>query len=70
MKEYLLVIEYADGKSLRNYLKENFNNLNWEDKYELAYQLASVVLCLHDKRIAHHDLVNFIISLNSLKQFF
>ncbi|GBC04576.1 hypothetical protein RclHR1_05750008 [Rhizophagus clarus] len=56
MKEYLLVMEYADDSSLRDYLKENFNNLTWEDKYEFAYQLACVVSFLHDKGIAHHDL--------------
>ncbi|CAB4440963.1 unnamed protein product [Rhizophagus irregularis] len=56
MKEYLLVMEYANGGSLRDYLKENFNNLTWKDKYELAYQLACAILFLHDKGIAYHDL--------------
>ncbi|GBB89148.1 hypothetical protein RclHR1_15830004 [Rhizophagus clarus] len=52
----MLVMEYADGGNLRNYLKENFSNLTWDDKYMLAYQLACVVLCLHDKGIVHCDL--------------
>jgi serine/threonine protein kinase len=53
-------MEYADGNSLNNYLKENFVKLTWEDKLKLAYQLASAVLCmhkLHDEDIIHHDLV-------------
>ena len=58
MKKYLLVMEYADSSSLRNYLKENFNNLTWEDKYKLAYQLACAVSCLHDEEIIHRDLVS------------
>ena len=41
--KYLLVMEYADGGSLNKYLKENFKNLTWEDKYKLGYQLASAV---------------------------
>ena len=41
-------MEYADGGCLSNYLKENFKNLDWEDKYKLAYQLACTVLFLHD----------------------
>lgn len=50
-------MEYADGGSLRNYLKENFSNLTWDDKYRLAYQLACGVLCLHNRGIVHCDLV-------------
>jgi serine/threonine protein kinase len=56
-KKYFLVMEYADGGSLNNYLKENFNNLTWQDKYKLAHQLSSAVLCLHDEDIIHRDLV-------------
>ena len=57
IKKYLLVMEYADGGSLEKYLKENFKNLTWEDKYKLGYQLASAVSCLHDEEIVHRDLV-------------
>ena len=58
MKKYLLVLEYANGGSLQNYLKENFNNLTWEDKFKLAYQLACAVSCLHKEGIVHRDLVS------------
>ena len=50
-------MEYADGGTLRNYLKKNFDKLAWEDKYNLAFQLASAVLCLHEEGIVHRDLV-------------
>ncbi|CAB4395990.1 unnamed protein product [Rhizophagus irregularis] len=53
---YMLVMEYADGGSLRNYLKKNFSKLTWDDKYLMAYQLASAVSCLHNKGIVHHNL--------------
>jgi serine/threonine protein kinase len=55
--KYLLVMEYADGGSLQNFLKKNFNKLTWNDKYNLAYQLACAVLCLHNEEIVHRDLV-------------
>ncbi|EXX50442.1 uncharacterized protein OCT59_023895 [Rhizophagus irregularis] len=55
-KEYLLVMEDVDGRSLRSYLKENFKNLTWEDKYKLAYQLTYTISFLHDKGIIHGDL--------------
>ncbi|CAB5346437.1 unnamed protein product [Rhizophagus irregularis] len=48
--------EYAENGTLRKYLKENFENLTWEDKFDLAFQLAYAVLCLHDEGIMHRDL--------------
>jgi serine/threonine protein kinase len=58
-------MEYADGDSLQNYLKENFEKLTWKDKYKLAFQLVSAVSCLHNKGIVHRDLVIiYLISLN------
>ena len=50
-------MEYADGDTLRNYLKENFNALTWDDKYNLVYQLTYALSCLHDEGIMHRDLV-------------
>ncbi|EXX63649.1 uncharacterized protein OCT59_007104 [Rhizophagus irregularis] len=68
-KNYLLVMEYADSGTLKNYLKENFNSLTWNDKYNLAYQLASAVSCLHNEGIVHRDLHsgNVLIHQNTVK---
>ncbi|CAJ0871859.1 10642_t:CDS:2, partial [Entrophospora sp. SA101] len=38
--KYLLVIEYADGGTLRNYLNKNFSSLSWNDKLDLAKQVT------------------------------
>ncbi|GBB95591.1 hypothetical protein RclHR1_02570025 [Rhizophagus clarus] len=56
MNEYCLVLEYADSGTLNTYLKKHFNNLTWNDKLRLAFQLASAVSYLHDKEIIHCDL--------------
>ncbi|CAB4439494.1 unnamed protein product [Rhizophagus irregularis] len=53
---YWLVMEYADGGSLRCYLEKNFNKLTWDDKYNMAYQLSCAVSCLHNEGIVHRDL--------------
>ena len=52
-------MEYADGGSLRNYLKKNFDNLTWDDKFRIGYQLACAISCLHDEGIVHSDLVGW-----------
>ncbi|CAB4404372.1 unnamed protein product [Rhizophagus irregularis] len=56
LRQYLLVMEYFNGGSLRNYLEEKFKDLTWENKYKLAHQLSSAVSYLHEKGIVHCDL--------------
>ncbi|GBC20835.2 kinase-like domain-containing protein [Rhizophagus irregularis DAOM 181602=DAOM 197198] len=69
IKEYSLVIEYADGGTLRTYLKENFENLTWNDKFSLAFQLVYAVSCLHGEGIVHRDLhsKNILVHQNTVK---
>ena len=57
MTKYSLVLEYANGGTLNNYLNEHFNELDWSDKFHLALQLAKAVEYLHDNDIIHCDLV-------------
>ncbi len=57
IKKYSLVLEYADSGTLNAYLNEHFVELDWNDKCQLALQLASAVECLHDCEIIHRDLV-------------
>ena len=57
----MLVMEYANGGTLKNYLKENFGNLTWDDKYNMAHQLACAISCLHSEDIIHRDLVIYLL---------
>ena len=72
-------MEYADGGTLRNYLKERFSNLTWNDKLNMALQLAHAVSCLHDEGVVHRDLVihhlhcftvHFLITYSIINHFF
>jgi len=57
MSKYLLVLEYADSGTLSTYLNKYFNELDWNDRYQLALQLASVIKFIHEFGIIHCDLV-------------
>ncbi|POG69856.1 kinase-like domain-containing protein [Rhizophagus irregularis DAOM 181602=DAOM 197198] len=68
-KKYWLVMEYADGGTLQEYLKEHFDNLTWNNKFNMALQLACAILCLHDEEIIHRDLhsKNVLVHQNIIK---
>ncbi|CAG8559499.1 15340_t:CDS:2 [Funneliformis mosseae] len=53
---YSIVMEYADEGDLRTYLKINFQNLEWDKKLQLAFNIANGLNCLHWYHILHRDL--------------
>lgn len=69
LDKYLLVMEYAERGTLRNYLEENFSSLEWQDKYRFALQLSGAIEYLHDNGIVHNDLHsnNILIQQDSIK---
>ncbi|CAB5350360.1 unnamed protein product [Rhizophagus irregularis] len=67
-KYYMLVMEYADGGTLQNYLEKNIANLNWDKKFKMANQLACAVSCLHDMNITHRDLRSSNVLQNQILQ--
>ncbi|POG70972.1 kinase-like domain-containing protein [Rhizophagus irregularis DAOM 181602=DAOM 197198] len=68
-KKFMIVMEYADGGSLRNYLKLNFSTLIWDNKYQFAYQISKALECLHNEEILHCDLNsnNIFVHQNKIK---
>ncbi|GBB91627.1 hypothetical protein RclHR1_00190040 [Rhizophagus clarus] len=54
---YSLVLEYADGGTLRNYLRNNNTiTFKWEDQLRFAKEIANAISWLHDYReIIHGD---------------
>jgi len=56
--QLMLIIEYADGGTLRQYLHKNFKNMDWDIKLKFAKQIAGAINCLHENEIIHRDLVS------------
>ncbi|RHZ77230.1 hypothetical protein Glove_184g107 [Diversispora epigaea] len=50
---YMIILEYVNNGSLRQYLKTNFRKLDWNAKLNLAKQIANVLMFLHSNDIIH-----------------
>ena len=57
----MLVMEYVNNGTLRQYLSKNFNKMNWDLKLKFAKQISSAVFCLHENDIIHRDLVDLLL---------
>lgn len=53
----MIVMDYADGGTLQEYLKKHFKDLTWNDKLNMALQLAYAVSTMHEEGIVHCGLV-------------
>lgn len=54
----MMVLQYANQGNLREYLKNKFNSLEWNDKIQLSLDITRGLKCLHSRKIIHRDLVN------------
>ncbi|RHZ79778.1 hypothetical protein Glove_141g54 [Diversispora epigaea] len=52
---YMMVLQYTAGGNLREYLKINFNNINWEQKLNNLYNLLTRLMNVHKLDIVHQD---------------
>ncbi|RHZ87663.1 hypothetical protein Glove_33g199 [Diversispora epigaea] len=52
---YMMVLEYAKDGNLREYLKINFNNINWNRKLRNLYELSKNLMRIHELDIVHQD---------------
>ncbi|RHZ69978.1 hypothetical protein Glove_276g21 [Diversispora epigaea] len=52
---YIMVLEYAKDGNLREYLKINFNNINWEQKLYNLCHLSERLMNIHKLDIVHQD---------------
>ena len=52
---YMMVLEYTKDGNLREYLKINFNNINWEQKLRNLWELSLNLMNIHELDIVHQD---------------
>ncbi|CAB4437981.1 unnamed protein product [Rhizophagus irregularis] len=55
-KNYMMVLEYAENGSLRNYLNKSYSELNWMDKFKYLYYIALGLEKIHENELTHRDL--------------
>jgi serine/threonine protein kinase len=60
----MIILEYANNGSLRQYLKTNFQKMDWNTKLNLAKQIANVLMYLHSNEIIHGKLVIFLSNIH------
>src|SRR5437763_12944643 len=54
-KEYILVMRYANGGCLTDYITKEFKNLKWKDKIEILYSIISGLNIIHQEKLVHRD---------------
>ncbi|RHZ46134.1 hypothetical protein Glove_633g8 [Diversispora epigaea] len=52
---YMMVLYYAKDGNLREYLKVNFNNINWNQKLNDLWYLSLNLMNIHKLNIVHQD---------------
>ncbi|RIA93044.1 kinase-like domain-containing protein [Glomus cerebriforme] len=55
-KNYMMILDYAKGGSLRNYLDKSYNELNWEAKIHNLWRIAYGLNEIHKIGLIHRDL--------------
>ncbi|RIA80727.1 kinase-like domain-containing protein, partial [Glomus cerebriforme] len=57
-KNYMMVLDYAKNGSLRNYLDNYYDKLNWKTEITNLYRIANGLKEIHANELIHRDLHN------------
>jgi serine/threonine protein kinase len=55
-KNYIMILDYAENGSLRNYLNTNYGELSWTDKINYLHSIAHGLNDIHEIELIHRDL--------------
>src|SRR4051794_19535474 len=54
-KNYIIVLQYAEGGTLKDCININYEILNWETKIEMIASIISGLDEIHQNNIVHRD---------------
>ncbi|RIA93425.1 kinase-like domain-containing protein [Glomus cerebriforme] len=54
-KDYMLIMEYANGGNLHNFLKNNFMKITWNIKLDILWKISKGLECIHKLNSIHQD---------------
>ncbi|UZO17819.1 uncharacterized protein OCT59_009155 [Rhizophagus irregularis] len=52
---FMMVMNHTTHGSLRQYLNNSFNSINWLEKLDILYKIAIGLADIHKCRLIHHD---------------
>ncbi|PKY27506.1 kinase-like protein [Rhizophagus irregularis] len=55
-KDYMLILNYAEGGNLHDYLQKNFINLTWGDKLFILQRITFGLQTIHYNNFIHRDI--------------
>ncbi|EXX62915.1 kinase-like domain-containing protein [Rhizophagus irregularis DAOM 181602=DAOM 197198] len=55
-KNYMMVLQYAEKGSLRNYLNKYYSKLDWKTKLFYLWNIAYGLETIHERELIHRDL--------------
>ncbi|RIA95998.1 kinase-like domain-containing protein [Glomus cerebriforme] len=55
-ENYMMILDYAERGSLRNYLDQNYNDLKWVNKLQISFNIAAGLNQIHNEKLIHRDL--------------
>ncbi|GES73410.1 kinase-like domain-containing protein [Rhizophagus clarus] len=55
IKDYMLIMEYAGGGDLHNYLRKNFIDIKWTTKLTILCQISDGLKTIHNENFIHRD---------------
>ncbi|UZN98950.1 uncharacterized protein OCT59_000233 [Rhizophagus irregularis] len=55
-KEYMLIMNYAKGGNLHNYLQNNFINITWNEKLHILWRISAGLNIIHYNNLIHRDI--------------
>ncbi|GBC08410.1 hypothetical protein RclHR1_00810002 [Rhizophagus clarus] len=54
-KDYVMILEYAEGGNFNNYLNKNYENFNWFNGIEVLVNIIGGLSKIHQKQMVHRD---------------